>query len=68
MEGIWIVTIRKGTFREGSITTALIHKESALSPATYINGLSQIKCNFNVNTILGDSNIDDFNPESHYWR
>ena len=40
MEGISIFTIRKGTFREDSITIVLLYKESVISPATYLNELS----------------------------
>ena len=60
MEGILIFTIRKGTFREDSITIVLLYKESAISPATYLNELSQVICNFNVNVIFGDFNINAF--------
>ena len=60
MEGILIFTIRKGTFREDSITIVLLYKESAISPATYLNELSQVICNFNVDVIFGDFNIDAF--------
>ena len=50
-EGISIFTIRKITFREDSITTALLYKESAISPATYLNELSQVISNVNVDVI-----------------
>ena len=60
MDGISIFTIRKGTFRENSITIALLYKESAISPATYLNELTQLISNFDVDIILGDFNIDAF--------
>ena len=60
MEGISIFTIRKATFREDSITITLLYKESAISHATYLNELSQVISNFNVDIILGDFNIDAF--------
>ena len=63
MEGISIFTIRKGTFREGSITIALLYKESAISPVIYLNKLSQVISNCNVDIILGDFNIDAFGPQ-----
>ena len=58
MEGISIFTIRKGTFREDSITITLLYKESVISPAIYLNELSQVICNFNVDMILGNFNIN----------
>ena len=58
MKGISIFTIRKRTFREDSITIALLYKESSgISPATYLNELSQAISNDNVDIILGDFNI-----------
>ena len=63
VEGLSIFTIRKITFREDSITIALLYKESAISPATYLNEMSQVISNVNVYVILGDSNIDAFGPQ-----
>ena len=60
MEGISIFTIRKRTFREDSITIAL---ESAISPAIYLNELSQVISNVNVDIILGDFNIGAFGQQ-----
>ena len=60
MEGISIFTIRKGAFREGNITIALLYKETAISPATHLNELSQVISNCNVDIILGHFNIDTF--------
>ena len=63
MQGISIFTIRKRTFREDSITIALLYKQSAISPATYLNELSQEISNVNVDIILGDFNVDAFDPK-----
>ena len=63
LEGISIFTIRKGLFIENSIIIALLYKESNISPATYLNELSQVICNVNVDIILGDFNIDAFGPQ-----
>ena len=63
MEGISIFTIRKRTFREDSITIALLYKESAISPAIYLNELSQVINNVNVDITLGDFSIGAFGPQ-----
>ena len=63
LEGISIFTIRKRTFREDSITIALLYKESAISPATCLSELSQVISNVNADMILGDFNIDAFGPQ-----
>ena len=63
MEGILIFKIRKGTFRKDSKTIALLYKESAISPTTYLNEKSRVICNFNVEFILGDFSIGAFDPQ-----
>ena len=40
VEGISIFTIRKGTFRENSLTIALLYDENAVSTATYLKELA----------------------------
>ena len=62
MESISMFTVRKRTFREDSITIALLCKEYAISPATYLNELFQVISNVNVDIVLGDFNIDPFGP------
>ena len=55
MKGISIFTIRIGTFRKEGIKIALLYKESAISPTTYLNQLSQITVNFDVDMKLENS-------------
>lgn len=63
MESISIFTIRKKAFREDSITITILYKENGTSPATYLNELSQVVYDFNVDIILGDININTFSPQ-----
>lgn len=64
MERISIFKISKGTFREDSIEIVLLCKESAISPATHLNELYQVICNFNMEIMMGDFKVDAFGPQT----
>ena len=64
MKDISIFKIRKKTFTEDRITNALLYKKSVISPATYLNKLSQEIINVNVDIILGDWDIGRWPIES----